>query len=154
MPTAFIALGSNLDDRRGHLRGAVAKIIALSDTRVTAESPVYETAPAPGSAPGQGDYLNAVVRLETSLSPEQLLDALRDIEKQHGRQRREKWGERPLDLDILLYGDRVIAAPDLAIPHPRMHERWFVLKPLCDIAPDVVHPQLNRPMHELLDALD
>jgi 2-amino-4-hydroxy-6-hydroxymethyldihydropteridine diphosphokinase len=150
MATAYIALGSNLGHRAAHLQQAVEDMGALPDTRVVAESKVYETAPAPGSAPGQGLYLNAVVQLDTSLEPHALLDALRDIEEQHGRQRREKWGPRTLDLDILLYDDQVIDTDALTIPHPHMHERPFVLEPLCDIAPDAVHPQQHRTAQELL----
>jgi 2-amino-4-hydroxy-6-hydroxymethyldihydropteridine diphosphokinase len=155
MSIVFIALGSNLGDRRIHLRGAMSKMNDLPDTRIIAQSKVYETAPvaAPDSTEEQGPYLNAVVQLDTSLTPEDLLAALREIEMRHGRVRREKWGQRTLDLDILLYDDRIIDEPGLTVPHPRMHERWFVLKPLCDIAADAVHPQLNQPMSELLAAL-
>lgn len=149
MSIAFIALGSNLGDRAAHLRDAAIAMDALPGASVVAQSQVYETAPM--GPPGQGPYLNAAVQLETSLEPDDLLVALRQIEQQHGRQRREKWGPRTLDLDILLYDDRVIDTPGLTIPHPHMHERWFVLQPLCEVAADVVHPQLNQTMRDLLN---
>ncbi len=150
MPVAYIALGSNLGNRADHLRAAARAIDALPEASITTKSPIYETPPAPGSAEGQGDYLNAVVQIETTLSPHDLLTALRDIEHQHGRERKEKWCARTLDLDILLYDDQVIDTPDLTIPHPHMHERWFVLKPLCDIAPGTVHPHTKKSLDELL----
>lgn len=151
MATAYIALGSNLGDRAAHLRGAIQAMNALPDTRVAAESKVYQTAPV--GPPGQGPYLNAAVQLDTSLEPHALLNELREIEKQHGRERREKWGARTLDLDILLYDDRVIDTDTLTIPHPHMHERDFVLKPLCDIAPDLVHPRQDHTVRQLLAVL-
>lgn len=132
---AFLGLGSNLGDRWAALRGAVA---ALPD--VVAVSPVYETDPV-GGPPGQPPYLNAVVELDTSLSPRALLDLAHRLEAAAGRER-EPGGERnrprTLDVDVLLVGDEVVDEPDLVVPHPRMGERRFVLQPLADLAPDTV----------------
>jgi 2-amino-4-hydroxy-6-hydroxymethyldihydropteridine diphosphokinase len=130
---AFIGLGSNLGDRRAHLQAAVA---ALPD--VAAVSPVYETAPVGG--PGQGRYLNCVVELATDRSPHELLAVALAIETAAGRVRAERWGPRPIDVDILLMGELELDAPDLVVPHPRLWDRAFVLVPLHDLAPDLVAP--------------
>jgi len=128
---AFVGLGSNLGDRLGHLRRAVA---GLPD--VVAVSPVYETDPVGG--PAQGPYLNVVVELETDLDPFALLDACRRVEAAAARERGPRWGARTLDADVLLVGDLVVDEPDLTVPHPRMWARRFVLAPLADLAPDLV----------------
>ncbi len=129
---AFVALGSNLGDRWAHLRAAAA---GLPD--VVAVSPVYETEPV-GGPDGQGPYLNAVVELDTELSPRQLLEAGRALEAAAGRERGVRDGPRTLDVDVLLVGDLVVDDADLVVPHPRMWERAFVLVPLHDLAPDLV----------------
>jgi 2-amino-4-hydroxy-6-hydroxymethyldihydropteridine diphosphokinase len=129
---AFLALGSNLGDRLGHLREAVA---GLPD--VVAVSPVYETDPVGGPG-GQDAYLNAVVELATDLSPRQLLELGQRLEQAAQRVRTERWGPRTLDVDVLLVGDLVVDEPDLQVPHPRMWNRDFVLVPLRDLAPDLV----------------
>ena len=131
---AFLGLGSNLGDRWGYLRNAVA---ALPD--VTAVSPVYETTPV-GGPEGQAEYLNLVVELETELSPRELLGVAQALEQAAGRVRAERWGPRTLDVDVLLVGDLVVDEPDLVVPHPRMFERGFVLAPLADLAPELVPP--------------
>jgi 2-amino-4-hydroxy-6-hydroxymethyldihydropteridine diphosphokinase len=131
---AFLGLGSNVGDRRHHLRSAVA---GLPD--VVAVSPVYETDPVGGPA-GQGPYLNCVVELDTSLSPHELLEAAHRLEDQAGRVRVERWGPRTLDVDVLLVDELVVDEPDLVVPHPRMWERDFVLVPLGDLAPELVAP--------------
>lgn len=125
---AYLGLGSNLGDRRAHLRAAVA---ALPD--VVAVSPVYETDPVGGS-PGQGPYLNLVVALETDRSPRDLLDLAHSLEDAAGRVRKERDGPRTLDVDVLLVGDLCVDEPDLVVPHPRMWQRRFVLAPLADLA--------------------
>lgn len=125
---AYLGLGSNLGDRRAHLRQAVA---GLPD--VVAVSPVYETEPVGGPA-GQGPYLNLVVALDTDRSPRQLLDLAHQLEAAAGRVRTEHHGPRTLDVDVLLVGDLCINEPDLVVPHPRMWERRFVLAPLADLA--------------------
>jgi 2-amino-4-hydroxy-6-hydroxymethyldihydropteridine diphosphokinase len=125
---AYLGLGSNLGDRRAHLRGAVA---AIPD--VVAVSPVYETDPV-GGPPGQSPYLNLVVALETDLSPRELLELAGSLEEGAGRVRGERDGPRTLDVDVLLVGHLTVDEPDLVVPHPRMWERRFVLAPLADLA--------------------
>ncbi len=134
---AYIALGSNLGDRMGHLRTAVAGLRRLDPDLVV--SPVYETAPV-GGPEGQGSYLNCVVRLETRLSPHELLAFAQALESDAHRVRLERNGPRTLDVDLLLFDDLRIADEDLEIPHPRMYERAFVLAPLEDVAPHLVPP--------------
>jgi 2-amino-4-hydroxy-6-hydroxymethyldihydropteridine diphosphokinase len=128
---AFLAVGSNLGDRISYLQAAVA---AMPD--VVAVSPVYETGPVGG--PAQGRYLNAVVELDTDLTPRELLGVCARLEADAERVRRERWGPRTLDVDVLLVGDLTVAEPDLEVPHPRMWQRRFVLAPLADLAPDLV----------------
>lgn len=139
---AFVALGSNLGDRAAHLEHALAALAALPSTRVVATSSVRETDPV--GPPGQGPYLNAVAELRTALAPRALLAALLAVERERGRDRsREvRFGPRTLDLDLLAWGPatpggRSIDVPGLQVPHPRMHERRFVLDPLAEIAPEV-----------------
>lgn len=141
--TAYIALGSNLGDRRASINHAIDLINRDERTQVIALSPLIETAPV-GGPPGQGQFLNAACEVITTHPPRDLLNLLLTIERQLGRQRRQRWGPRPIDLDLLLYADAVIDQPDLTIPHPRMHQRPFVLDPLATIAPNIVHPLLNQ----------
>ena len=150
--TAYIALGSNLGDRRGTLSTAVRRLRAEPGLRVTASSQFYETAPV-GCPPGSGEFLNSVVAVETDRSPEDLLHLLLRIERQFGRTRSEPNSPRTLDLDLILYGDVILNTPDLTLPHPRMHERAFVLAPLAEVAPDAVHPVLGKSVGELAAAV-
>jgi 2-amino-4-hydroxy-6-hydroxymethyldihydropteridine diphosphokinase len=151
MVRAYVGIGANLGDRAAQVCFARRALDDLSDTRVTACSEVYETAPVgPGE---QRPYYNAAVELETGLSPESILRGLLAIEQQAGRHRREKWGPRTLDLDLLLYGERVISTEELSVPHPFLHERPFVLRPLADIDPGLVHPLLQMRVSELLSYL-
>ena len=151
-PTAYIALGGNLGDRRANLERAIELLRATPGVRVTKVSSFIET-PAVGGPPGSPPFLNAAAELETTLSPRQLLDRLLSIEQTIGRRRREKWGPRVIDLDLLLYGDETIAEPNLQVPHPLMHERRFVLEPLAEIAPQARHPILQRSIETLLATL-
>lgn len=128
----FIALGSNLGDRARHIGDALRELAEPGDIRVLACSTLHETAAA-GGPPGQPPYLNAVAELETALEPRALLARLLEIERRHGRERSVRCGPRTLDLDLLLYRDRVIDAEDLHVPHPRMWQRDFVLRPLAEI---------------------
>ena len=130
---AFIGLGANLGDAAAALRSALDELSRLPQTRLIASSSLYRTAPVDAGGP---DYLNAVARIETSLDPHALLDALQAIELAHGRERPYINAPRTLDLDLLLYGEQQIASPRLTVPHPRMLERAFVLQPLLEIAPE------------------
>jgi 2-amino-4-hydroxy-6-hydroxymethyldihydropteridine diphosphokinase len=129
---AFLGLGSNIGDRRAALRQAVSR---LPD--VVGVSPVYETEPV-GGPPGQRPYLNLVVELATERTPRQLLELGGRLEAAAGRVPAERWGPRPLDVDVLLVGDQKVEDPDLVVPHPRMWERRFVVAPLADLAPELV----------------
>jgi 2-amino-4-hydroxy-6-hydroxymethyldihydropteridine diphosphokinase len=133
---SYLALGSNLGDRAEHLQHAVDELAAHRETTVVAISKVYATAPVGG--PEQDEYLNAVVGVDTTCSPHELLDLAHEIEKSANRVRTVRWGPRTLDVDVLLYDDLVLDDADLVIPHPRMWERDFVLVPLRDVAPGQV----------------
>ena len=138
MARAYLGLGSNLGDRAAHLQFALDGLAARAG-RVVAISPVYETDPVGG--PPQPEYLNAVVAIETELSPRDLLGVAKALETEAGREPAapdNRWGPRPLDIDVLVVGDERVDEPDLVVPHPRIHQRAFVLAPLADVAPDLV----------------
>lgn len=149
---AYIALGANLGDRMGALRAAVIALAAADNVSPPSTSPLYETAPV-GGPEDQSSYLNAVVHIQTTLSSHALLDLLQSIEQENHRTRDIRWGPRTLDLDILFYGNQVIADGRLEIPHPRLHLRRFVLQPLADLAPNFVHPVLEKSIASLLENL-
>jgi|APTNR8051073442_1049403.scaffolds.fasta_scaffold07776_4 2-amino-4-hydroxy-6-hydroxymethyldihydropteridine diphosphokinase len=139
---AYIGIGSNLNDPAVQVQQAFQALAELPASQLIACSPLYCTAPV-GGPPDQSDYLNAVAALDTTLSANELLSALQGIEARHGRVRIVRWGPRTLDLDILLYGRTCRNDPWLILPHPRLHERAFVLYPLYDIAPDLTIPGLG-----------
>jgi len=140
MERAYVGLGANLGDARGALAAALKALAELPLTRVVAVSSIYRTAPIDSSGP---DYLNAVAALDTALAPEALLRSLLEIELQHGRERPYRNAPRTLDLDLLLHGDHVMRTPELTLPHPRLHQRAFVLHPLLEIAPAIAAPGLG-----------
>jgi 2-amino-4-hydroxy-6-hydroxymethyldihydropteridine diphosphokinase len=148
---AYVGLGSNLGDRAAHLLLGLSALSRLPKTHLLRLSPVYETDPV---GPPQPPYLNMVAELETALSPKGLLAEMLRVEKALGRERRERWGPRTLDLDLLLYGDLVLEEAGLSVPHPRLHERAFVLVPLLDLLPEGRHPLLGQSFAELLASLD
>ena len=146
---AYLSLGSNLANREANLRDAIAGLGPLG--KVTAVSSFYETEPV--DFLDQPWFLNCVVLLETDLPPQTLLQRLLEIERSLGRERLQPKGPRLIDIDILLFGDEIIHEPGLTIPHPALHQRRFVLEPLAQIAPGVVHPVLKKTVHELLLSL-
>ncbi len=152
---AYIAMGSNLGDRPATLLEAAKMLAALDGVRVLKISGMIKTE-AVGGPEDQPKYLNAAVEVETTLAPRELLAALHGIETALGRDRQgeDRWGERTCDLDILLMGEITMDSPDLTIPHPRMHERLFVLRPLAEIAPSAVHPKLGLTVAEMFAAAD
>lgn len=146
-----IALGSNLGNSQQILQAALAALEATSGIQVRTYSRLYQTAPV---GPPQPDYLNCAALLETCLAPEALLRELLRIEASLGRVRRERWGPRLLDLDLILFDNLVLTTPTLQIPHPRMHERAFVLVPLAEIAPAWVDPISGKTLAQLAEAVD
>ncbi|HLK72477.1 MAG TPA: 2-amino-4-hydroxy-6-hydroxymethyldihydropteridine diphosphokinase [Streptosporangiaceae bacterium] len=148
---AVLSVGANLGDRLGTLQGCVQAIGGLRETDVLAISPVYETAPVGG--PPQPDYLNAVLLIQTGLPPRDLLDAIHAIEAGFGRVRAERFGPRTLDIDIISYQGQVSDDPELTLPHPRAHERLFVLLPWSDLDPGAELPG-HGPVAALLAGLD
>ena len=141
MHIAFVGLGGNLGDPERTVRDAIAALAGYPLTQLVAASSLYRSAPLGHTA--QADFINAVAKLSTGLSPQSLLAALLATEQHHGRERSFRNAPRTLDLDLLLYDADIIAAPGLQVPHPRMHERAFVLAPLIELAPDCVIPGMG-----------
>lgn len=139
--SVYIGLGSNLDDPEQQILTAIKDIQAIAQTQLTAQSSLYSSPPM--GPQDQPDYVNAVVAVDTTLTPHALLDALQQIEQKHGRIRKRHWGERTLDLDILLFADKVIEDSRLTVPHPGIAERAFVVYPLSEIAPELHIPGLG-----------
>lgn len=166
MPRVYLGLGSNLGDRLTALQSAVRRLQAMAEMTVVAASPLYESEPweaEAGLTTGERRwYLNGVVAIDTVLPPRALLERVHTVEKALGRTRlagatpeERRFAPHEIDIDILLYGDEVISTPDdLHIPHLLLAERAFVLRPLADVAPDLVHPTLYQTVRELLDELD
>ncbi len=138
--------------RKNNIAAALNALETTKEIDVIKVSKLYETDPV-GGPPDQRPYMNAAAELKTSLTPERLLAVCQNIENALGRKRTIRWGPRTIDLDILLYDQEVIATPELTIPHPLMHERQFVMEPLVEIAPEVIHPMYERSAAELLRML-
>ncbi|MCJ7578720.1 MAG: 2-amino-4-hydroxy-6-hydroxymethyldihydropteridine diphosphokinase [candidate division Zixibacteria bacterium] len=160
LSTAYISIGSNLGNRLGYIREAIKKIDQSKVGRICKTSSVYETQPVEYRVKGQGSrvksqswFLNMVLELETTSGSLNLLELILDIENQMGRKRNQRYGPRNIDLDLLLYDDLVLSSDKLTLPHPRMHERRFVLVPLAEISPQVVHPLLKKNVKRLLEDL-
>jgi len=153
MARAYIGIGSNLGDRQANVERAVELLGAAPGVRVVEVSPFIETEPV-GGPEGQPKFLNGAAVLETTLEPLALLDALQSIERELGRRRAEIWEPRIIDLDLLLYEDRVLATWRLHVPHPRLRERRFVLEPLAAIAPEAVDPITGQTVGRLLERLN
>ncbi len=148
----YLSVGSNLGDRAAHLEEARSRVERLPETKFLRASSVLETDPVGG--PPQGKYLNAIWEIETALSPKELKDGLKKIEETLGRKPSFRNAPREIDLDIILYGDQVVEENDLQIPHPRFHERGFVLEPLAELVPGKIHPTLGKTVRELLEELE
>lgn len=151
MQGVYLLLGSNLGQREEYISQAV-NLINQCVGEVQLVSSYYET--ASWGKQDQPDFINQAIFLKTILTPDQLLSAILDIEKQFGRERGIKWGSRTIDIDIMFYADMIIEQSDLVVPHPYLHERAFALFPLAEIAPDHVHPSFNKSISELCSAVD
>lgn len=150
---AYISVGSNLGDKTAHCRFGISRVAAHPDIELTAASPFYRTAPVDYT--DQDWFVNAAFRIATSLSPHQLLAATSAVQAAAGQGEKEiRYGPRILDLDLIFYDDLVLKSVDLELPHPRMHKRRFVLQPICDIDPHLVHPRLGSHVSELLEGLE
>lgn len=149
---AYIGLGANLGRREESIGAAIRMVNDVAGVRVFRNSSLMEN-PAVGGPKNSPLFLNAVIEIETSLTPDALLQHLLRIEHALGRRRRQKWAPRTIDLDLLLFGDAVISQPDLCVPHPLMHEREFVLAPLAEIAPQAMHPVLRLTAVQMLEKL-
>ena len=142
----FLCLGSNIGNRGSNLQSAIG-LIEKNIGKVAKKSHVYET--QPWGEPNQDPFFNQVLMINTTLDPRDILDKISRIERELGRERNEKWGPRVIDIDILFYGKRLIRDKGLEIPHPELHKRAFVLVPMMEIAPEFVHPTLEKQMDEL-----
>ncbi|MDE0470221.1 MAG: 2-amino-4-hydroxy-6-hydroxymethyldihydropteridine diphosphokinase [Candidatus Poribacteria bacterium] len=152
MHVAYIGFGSNIGDRLAHIQNAIHALSKTEGITLQKISSVYKTAPVGYEA--QAEFLNGVAAIQTSLSPLSLLHTLKNIETAIGRKHRIRWGPREIDLDILIYGDLCLQTEKLVIPHPEMHLRGFVLVPLAEIAPDLVHPVFEVSIQTLLNRLE
>ncbi|WP_142414754.1 2-amino-4-hydroxy-6-hydroxymethyldihydropteridine diphosphokinase [Hathewaya massiliensis] len=148
---AYIAMGSNMGDKEENLKRAIKLIGESNHTRIKKTSKFYSTKPV--GYIEQDDFLNGALEVETTLSIIELIEFLLSVEKELKRERIIKWGPRTLDLDLLLYGDKISSIEEAVVPHPRMHERMFVIEPLCEIAPYALHPLLNKRVWEIKEEL-
>ncbi|MGN6504854.1 MAG: 2-amino-4-hydroxy-6-hydroxymethyldihydropteridine diphosphokinase [Tepidisphaeraceae bacterium] len=149
---AYVAIGSNLGDRARYCYSAVQQLSIHPQISITRLSSLFETAPV-GGPEGSPPFLNGAIALETSLGAHALLDELHAIENRLGRDRRQRWEPRVIDLDLLLYGDKILSRDHCIVPHPMMHQRAFVLEPLMQIAPDALHPTMQMTVRGLHDQL-
>jgi 2-amino-4-hydroxy-6-hydroxymethyldihydropteridine diphosphokinase len=147
----FLGLGSNLGKRSEFIADAINRIAQLPDTELLKKSSELETRPV--GYLQQPDFINCVIKLKTDLNPEELLQAISVSENEMGRKREIHWGPRNIDIDILLYNNKIIDLPHLSIPHKELHKRMFVLKPLMEIEPELLHPVLNKTIKELKEEL-
>jgi 2-amino-4-hydroxy-6-hydroxymethyldihydropteridine diphosphokinase len=152
MVLVYIGVGSNIGDRYGQIDTAQF-FLEKKGIAIKRVSPLYETEAVCKPGERQPKFINGVFEIETDLAPEPLLDLLEQVEKNMGRFRKGDWTPRTIDLDLLFYGDQVVDSPRLKIPHPEIARRWFVLKPLSDLAPDFLHPILKKTVKELLENL-
>jgi 2-amino-4-hydroxy-6-hydroxymethyldihydropteridine diphosphokinase len=150
MAIAYISIGSNIGDREENCRKAI-KLLKEKGIAVKKQSRMYET--EPWGIKDQPKFINMAIEVETDKKPEELLRILKEIEKEIGRTETVKWGPRVIDLDIIFYDDLILKSQDLEIPHPLLHEREFVLKPLCEIAPEKKHPVTGKTVKEMLENL-
>jgi 2-amino-4-hydroxy-6-hydroxymethyldihydropteridine diphosphokinase len=148
MAVAYLGLGSNIGERISYIEKALAEIIKIENTKITRSSSIYET--EPWGISEQEDYLNSAVEIETSLEPEVLLKKLKSIEKIIGRTESKRWSEREIDIDILFFGNEIIENEFMKVPHPQIESRKFVLIPMNEIAPDLIHPVFKKTVSELL----
>ncbi|OGP73412.1 MAG: 2-amino-4-hydroxy-6-hydroxymethyldihydropteridine diphosphokinase [Deltaproteobacteria bacterium RBG_16_49_23] len=144
----YIGIGSNLGDKIAHCEKAISEILNIDRHRLLSRSSLFKTRPIGYTA--QDWFVNGVIKLESDLEPHDLFRALKDVESRLGRAETFRWGPREIDLDILLYDDRIIQTENLQIPHPHMHERQFVLIPLVEIEPELIHPVLKKSVQNLL----
>ncbi len=151
MHTTYIGFGSNIGNRRAFIQKALYSLSQTDNIIIKEISSLYETEPV--GYEDQEKFLNGVAAIETHLSPQKLLCTLKEIETHVGRQRRTRWGPREIDMDILIYGEMCLQTPDLIIPHPEIQNRHFVLVPLAEIAPNLVHPVLKKTIQFLLNRL-
>jgi len=151
MERVFLGLGSNIGDRTDNITRACRLINEIEGVRLVCTSSMIETRPV--GYEDQPDFINAAAEIETTLSPRELLAAVKDIERRMGRAETFRFGPRTIDIDILLFGGQIVDEACLTIPHPRMHERMFVLAPLAEIAPEAVHPVMKKTINQLYEAV-
>ena len=149
MALAYLGLGSNIGDRFDYIKKAIAEIKKRKSFRIVRCSSIYETEPWGNKE--QGEFLNCVICVNTELTPFELVNEAKEIEKSLDRKKKEFWGEREIDIDILFYDDLVYSDENLSIPHMEIHNRRFVLVPMCEIAPDFIHPAFDKGILELLE---